>query len=92
LISKLARNLLANNRWKSALGDEVEKSGPEVSLVVIRLSLSRHREGLAGTGAGGDGTIRGPSSKLKGVGPAANPGEEMALPKRSKVGGSDIRD
>jgi hypothetical protein len=41
-----ARNLLSNNSCRPALGDECEKSGPEVSFVGMALLLSSDRKRL----------------------------------------------
>tara|TARA_R110000744_G_scaffold303459_1_gene412134 strand:- start:28 stop:459 length:432 start_codon:yes stop_codon:yes gene_type:complete len=86
----LARNLFSKDRWRSALGDEFVKSGPEVSFVFMAFSLSRARKRLTGTGAGPDGSVFGPSSKLEGVGPAADSGEEVALSEPDKIGPPNI--
>ncbi len=88
--SILARNLLSKDFWKSQLGDEIVKSGPEVSFVGMALVRARARKRLTGTGAGPDGATIGPAGKSQGVGPAADPGEEMALDKASEVSGFDI--
>jgi hypothetical protein len=49
LAAILACNLFANDRCRAALGDEAEKSGPEVSLVGMALPLSRARKRLTWT-------------------------------------------
>jgi hypothetical protein len=49
LSPKRARNLLSKDDCRAALGDEVVKSGPEVSFVEIALSLSSDRKRLTGT-------------------------------------------
>lgn len=46
LAAILARNLLSKHRWRAALGDDAEKSGPEVALVGMALSLARARKRL----------------------------------------------
>ena len=45
----LARNLLSNDNWRPALGDEAVKSGPEVSFVDMAFPLSCARKRLTGT-------------------------------------------
>jgi hypothetical protein len=62
-----------------ALGDEAIELRPEVTLVGKSGSLSGGAEGLAGAGAGPDGSVVGPSCKTEGVGPDADTGEEVAL-------------
>ena len=90
--SILARNLLSKDRCRAALGDEVVKSGPQVSLIGMATSLSRARKRLTRTGAGPDFPVLGPSGKGESEGPAADPGKEVALPKRSKVVGVEVED
>jgi hypothetical protein len=75
----LARNLLSKDNWRAALGDEAIELGPEVTVVGKSGSLSGGAEGLAGARAGPDGSVVGPSCETEGVGPDANPGEEVAL-------------
>jgi hypothetical protein len=43
---RLARNLLSKDDWRLALGDEVLKSGPEMSFVVSSLLLPGDRKRL----------------------------------------------
>jgi hypothetical protein len=90
--SIFARNLLSKDRCRAALGDEAVKSGPEVSLVGMAFALSRARKRLTGATGGPDFSVIGPIGKTEGVGPSANAGEEMALPKRSKLVGVDFDD
>jgi hypothetical protein len=75
----LARNLLSKDNWRMALADEPMELGPEVALVGKSCSLAGGAERLAGAGAGPDGLVVGPSCKTEGVGPDADPGEEVAL-------------
>jgi hypothetical protein len=75
----LARNLLSKDNWRMALGDEAIELGPEVTLVGKSCSLSGGAEGLARTRAGPDGPVVGPSCETEGVGPDADPGEEVVL-------------
>lgn len=80
-----ARNLFAKDDWKSALGDEVEKSGPKVSFIGVPLLFAADRKRLTGTGAGADRLIVGPSGKAEGVGPAKDATEKVMLHKSLKV-------
>jgi hypothetical protein len=73
-----------------ALGDEAIELRPEVALVGKPCSLSGGAEGLAGTRAGPDGAVVRPSGETKGVGPDADPGEEMALRVALEVNGLNI--
>jgi hypothetical protein len=75
----LARNLFSKHDWRAALGDEAIELGPEVALVGKSCSFSGGAEGLAGAGAGPDGPVVGPSCETEGIGPDADPGEEVAL-------------
>jgi hypothetical protein len=75
----LACNLLSKDNWRMALADEPMKLGPEVALVGKSGSLSGGAEWLAGTGASPDGSVVRPSGETEGVGPDADPGEEVAL-------------
>lgn len=87
-----ARNLLSNDRCRAALGDEAVKSGPEVALVGMATSLSSDRKRLTWKGRGPDFSVSGETGEVKRAGPSADAGEEVALPKRSKVGGIDVED
>lgn len=75
----LARNLLSKDDWRMALADEPMKLGPEVTLVVEPLAFARCTERLARAGASPDGSVVRPSGETEGVGPDADPGEEVAL-------------
>ena len=77
--SKRACNLLSKDRWRSALGDEAVKSGPDMALIGMAFSLSSARKRLTGTGAGPDGSICGPAGEGEGEAPAADAGEKVAL-------------
>ena len=90
--SILRRNLLSKDRCRSALGDECVKSGPEVSLVGMTTSLSCARKRLTRTACGPDFSLGGPASEIERVRPSADSGEEMTLPKRSKLGGIEVED
>jgi hypothetical protein len=64
--------------------------GPEVPVVGKSGTFAGGAEGLAGTGAGPDGLVVGPSCKTEGVGPDADPGEEVALGVALEVDGLNI--
>jgi hypothetical protein len=51
---------------------------------------ARDRERLAGAAAGPDRAARIPASKFEGVGPTADPGEEVALGEASEVIGGHV--
>jgi len=87
-----SRNLLSKDDWRASLRDEAAELGPEVALVVEAALLTGNTERLAGTRAGPDGLIVRPSGKSKGVGPAADAGEEVALSESSKVCRRDVGD
>ena len=87
-----ARNLLSNDPCRAAEGDEAVKSGPEVSFVGIAFPLSSDRKRLTGKRGGPDLPVGGETGEDKRAGPAADAGEEVALPKRSKVVGFDVED
>jgi hypothetical protein len=74
-----ARNLLSKDDCRTALGDEVVKSGPKVALVGVTLALARARKRLTGTGACPDAGDTFESCPPQGEGPASDPGEEVAL-------------
>jgi hypothetical protein len=74
-----ARNLLSKDDCRTALGDEIVKSGPKVALVGVALALARARKRLTGTGACPDAGDAFESCPAQGEGPAADPGEEVAL-------------
>mgnify|MGYP006287962391 CR=1 FL=1 len=81
----LACNLFAKDDCRAALADEIVPDGPKVSGVVETCALSCGAEGLTGAGACPDGPVVWPSGKLEGVGPDADPGEEVALSEPSEV-------
>jgi hypothetical protein len=75
----LARNLLSKDNWRAALCDETMELGPEMALVGKSGTFAGGAEGLARAGASPDGAVVGPSCETEGVGPDADPGEEVAL-------------
>jgi hypothetical protein len=80
-----ARNLLPKNRIRSALVNELEPGGPEVSLVGGSFASAGDAEGLAGAGAGPDGSVVGPTGESEGVAPDPDACEEMRLSRCSHV-------
>jgi hypothetical protein len=88
--SSRAINLLAKDRARAMLADEPEPLGPQVTLVGETAALPGARERLTGTGAGPDFAIAGPAGEVKGEGPAADPGEEVAGFPDGNVKGSNI--
>jgi hypothetical protein len=91
-LDSLCRNLLSNNDWRSALGDEVVKSGPKMSFVGVALALASARKRLTRAGAGPDGAFVGPPCPPKSKGPPADAGEEVDLGEVSEFLGSDVGD
>ena len=91
-LSSLACNLLAKEPVRSTLADEPVEGGPQVPLVVKPFSLACRAERLAWTGAGPDRPVIGPACLSECVAPDADPGEEVALSKSSKVRWRDILD
>jgi hypothetical protein len=82
--------LLSNNRCRSALLDEAEELGPEVTLVCCSFSFSGDGKRLTGSGAGPDWSVVTPAGLSEGVGPDCNSTEEVALSKSLKVSRIDI--
>ncbi len=72
--------------------DEVEESGPKVPLVISPAAFTCRAERLARAGAGPDGAVVGPSGAAEGMGPDADPGEEVALRESVEVIGRNILD
>mgnify|MGYP003341845860 FL=1 len=86
----LARNLLSKDCWRAALANEVKPRWPEVPLIINPCSFACRAERLARTGSGPDGAVIGPSGSTQGVGPDADPCEEVALSKFKKFIWYDI--
>jgi hypothetical protein len=80
-----ARNLLSKDDWRAALGDEPKELWPKMSMVSFPQALAGGAEGLAGAGARPDGEVGGESGEAQGLGPASDPGKEVALGEASKV-------
>jgi hypothetical protein len=89
--SSFARNLLPKADVRATLADEPKELRPEMARIVEAFTRARVRERLAGTGAGPDGTIVGPSSGSKCGRPDTDAGEEVALGVSQKVVCSYIR-
>lgn len=83
-------NLLANDCVRAALSNEPKEFRPDVPIVGPAFLLARCAERLAGARACPNRSISGPSGKVKGEGPAADTGEEVALDVSGKVRGLDI--
>jgi hypothetical protein len=81
----LACNLLSNDDWRRALLDEPGKTWPQMPWVRKPSSSACRAERLARTGTGPNRSIIGPSGLTQGIGPDADPGEEMALREFSQV-------
>jgi hypothetical protein len=89
-IDVLARNLLSNDDWRSALADEMEPVQPEVPLVSKPKSFACRAERLARTGTGPNRSVIRPAGESKRVRPDTDSGEEMALCESAKVVWSNI--
>lgn len=63
-----------------------------MAVIVLSLALPGLTEGLAGRRAGPDGQALGHAGEAQRVGPAADPGEEMALREAAQVGGLHLED
>lgn len=87
-----ARNLLASDDWRAALGDEPEKSGPEVPLVENARSAACAGEGLTRAGPGPDRRVIRPTGEGERLLPPAEPGEEVDPPSPGKVAWSHVED
>lgn len=78
-------NLFANDDVRMALADEPDPFRPKVTAVrMCRLSTGG-AEGLTGTASGPDGEGIVPSGEPESVGPAADPGKEVALVETAEV-------
>jgi hypothetical protein len=79
ILSNRCRNLFSHEDRGPTGADKLKEDGPEVALVFLRFAFPGNGEGLAGGAACPQRPFVGPASKAGGVGPAANPGEEVAL-------------
>jgi hypothetical protein len=77
--AKAVRSLLAKDKLRAALADEIEPCGPEVPFVVGSRSLARSRERLAWAGSSPDRKVVWNPGKAQGVGPSSDAGEEVGL-------------
>jgi len=75
-----ARNLLCKEHWRSALGDEPEKSGPKMPWIMFASSRTGGAERLAGRRSSPDLQVVGPPGPFQSEGPAAQAREEMVVP------------
>ena len=90
--SVLARNLLAKDDRGSALSDEPEPLGPEVSIVVEAPLLTCLGEWIAWTAPTPHVDVVGPPGVSQGSGPSSNSAEEVTLPVARDVGGPEVSD
>jgi hypothetical protein len=87
-----ACNLFPKDHDRAALADEPPPNRPEVPLIGEAAALAGGAERLAGTRSGPAGPAVGPTGEAERVGPATDPGEEVALVESAKVFWSDILD
>ena len=85
ILANRCRNLLSHDDRGPTGSNEAEEDGPEVALVRRAFLLTGGAEGLAGGASGPQGPLVGPSGEAGGVGPAAKPGEEVALGEAPEV-------
>ncbi len=83
--STATRNLLSKNRCRLALRNEAVPVGPQVALVGCAAAAPNSAERLAWAASRPYGALVGPSGKPKRERPSADPCEEVALVKPSKV-------
>jgi hypothetical protein len=84
------RNLLSKDDWRTALADEPKPRRPEMTGILETTAFSGAAERLAWTRARPNRSN--PLGEFEGVGPAADPGEEVALLVSGKVGRLDQLD
>ena len=82
----LVQFLLAEDELRAAGCDEPQEGRGEVAVIVLSLPLPGQTEGLAGRRSGPDRPVLGHAGKAQRMGPAADPGEEMALRKTPQLG------
>jgi hypothetical protein len=85
IFSNRCRNLFSHEDRGPTGADKLKEDGPEVALVFLRFAFSGNGEGLAGGAACPQRPFVRPSGETGGVGPAADPSEEVALAEASKV-------
>jgi hypothetical protein len=88
----LSRNLLAKDKLRAALRDEMEEGGPKMPLVSKPFPFACRAERLARARSRPDRIIVGDAGEAEGVGPDPDARKEMALPIPGKVGWSYILD
>ena len=84
-VASRSRNLFSQYHKGPDGTDEAMEVGPQVPWIVCTGAFSRNRERLAGARARPHRPVVGPPGKAEGVGPPANPGEEVALFEPSDV-------
>jgi hypothetical protein len=89
-VSNRALNLFAKQDARLALGNELEPRRPKMARIGAPSFAPGRGEGLAGTRAGPDGAIVGPSGEAQGDGPTPDPGEEVALVIPGEIARSNI--
>lgn len=87
-----ACNLFSKADDRAALGDELEPRRPKVARIIGTNALPAGAERLTGTGACPRLPRRGPTCKPEGVGPSADPGEEMTVRESSEISPGNIDD
>lgn len=85
-----ACNLLAKDRDRATLADEMVECGPQVPLVSSPRSFACRAERLARAASRPDRAGIGPSGTAQGIAPNPDSGEEMALTESRKVSWYDI--
>jgi len=90
--AKRAVNLFPKDEVRATLADEPVPVGPKVPLVIKPAARACDAERLTRTGTGPEGVVVGDAGKPQGVGPPAQPGEEVQLGVAVEVGGSDVSD
>jgi hypothetical protein len=88
----LACNLLTKHDVRAALRDELEPRGPQVPLISKPSALACVAERLAGATARPNSAIVRPPSESEGIGPDADPGEEVTLREAGEVTGPHVED
>lgn len=89
-LASLAGNLLAKDRCRLFDSDEMVPVWPEVPLVSKPAAFARRGERLARTRASPYFSISGKIGKRESVGPAADAGEEVALPVGFEIVGGNV--
>jgi hypothetical protein len=90
--ARRARNLLSKNDWRSALSNEIEPRGPEVSFVVVLSLSARNGERLTGGAPGPNVSPICNPGEPEGMLPDSDPCEEVSLPSTGDVAGLETPD